>query len=61
MRDILYDGHPKLEKGAIMGRYSESLIRFGTFDYLASQKNKKLIKILSDYVIERNFPDININ
>lgn len=58
VRDILYDGNPAPEDGAILVRVSESLIRFGTFEIFAVQDNPTLIKLILDYSIERNFPQL---
>ncbi len=57
MRDLLYDGNPKLEPGAIASRLSPSFIRFGNFEILAAQNEINNLKILTDYVIENFYPE----
>lgn len=47
--------------GAIITRVAKSHIRVGTFQYFASQGKYELIKDLSDYVINRHFPEIDGN
>ena len=47
-----------IEKGAIVCRVSTSWVRFGTFEYYASQGMFKELKALADYVIEESFPHI---
>ena len=37
VRDIMYDGNPAYEKGAVMMRTAESFLRFGHFELLAAQ------------------------
>ena len=46
----------KMEKGAIVCRVSTSWVRFGTFEYYASQGMFKELEALADYVIEESFP-----
>ena len=58
LRDIMYDGNPAHEKGAIVCRVAPSFIRFGNFQILASRKDTKTLKQLLDYTIKHFFPDI---
>ena len=58
MRDILYDGHPAMEDGALLVRTTESLIRFGTFQMFSAQGMIDITKSLLDYSINRNFPQL---
>ena len=48
----------RMEKGAIVCRVSTSWVRFGTFEYYASQGMFKELEALADYVIEESFPHI---
>lgn len=48
-----------IEKGAIVCRVSSSWVRFGTFEYYASNGMFKELEALADYVIDENFPHIN--
>jgi len=45
----------KIEQGAIACRVSTSWVRFGTFEYYASQGMFKELEALADYVIEESF------
>ena len=45
----------KIEPGAIACRVSTSWVRFGTFEYYASQGMFKELEALADYVIEESF------
>jgi uncharacterized protein YdiU (UPF0061 family) len=58
MRDMLYDGHPALEPGAVVCRVSSSFVRFGHFQMLAARQETELLETFTNFVIEREFPDI---
>lgn len=58
LRDILYNGNPANEKGAIVTRVSPSFIRFGNFQIFTSRKDFKNLKYLADYTIKHFFPKI---
>jgi uncharacterized protein YdiU (UPF0061 family) len=55
VRDMLYDGHPAAEPGAIVCRVSRSFIRFGHFQILTARNEIKLLKQLVDFTIETQF------
>ncbi|MFB1021329.1 MAG: YdiU family protein, partial [Vicingaceae bacterium] len=57
-RDILYNGNPKDELGAVVCRVSESFIRFGSFEILASRGEKEELKQLVDYTIKHHFSEL---
>lgn len=57
-RDMLYDGHPALEKGAIVCRVSPSFVRFGNFEIFAAQQDKENLVKLLDHVIHHFYKDI---
>ncbi len=44
--------------GAILTRVAKSHIRIGTFEYFASLKQLKNLKTLSDYTIDRHYPEV---
>lgn len=58
MRDMFYDGNPKMEPGAIVTRLSPSFTRFGSFQIHSSRNEIELLKRLIDYTIETDFPDL---
>lgn len=43
--------------GAIVTRVAHSHVRVGTFQYFAARKDAESLRTLSDYVIERHYPD----
>ena len=57
-RDMFYDGHPKLELGAVVCRVSSSFLRFGSFQLPAARKDLSLLKQLVDYSISTDFPSL---
>ncbi len=61
VRDMMYSGSPKAEKGAVMMRTAESFLRFGHFELISAQKNIDLLQKLADFTIENYFPEINSN
>lgn len=57
-RDMMYDGHPQQEKGAIVCRVAPSFIRFGNFEIFASRKDYQNLKKLADYTIQYFYPHL---
>ena len=58
LRDILYNGNPAYEKGAIVCRVAPSFIRFGSFEMLTARNELKNLKQFTDYTIKHYFPEI---
>ena len=58
LRDVMYNGNPAYEKGAIVCRVAPSFIRFGNFELFASRKDHIRLQLLADYTIKHHFPDI---
>jgi len=56
MRDVLYNGNPAYEKGAIVCRVSPSFLRFGSYEILAARKDHKTLRILVDYTLKHFYP-----
>lgn len=59
LRDVLYDGNPAYEKGAVVCRVAPSFVRFGNFEIFASKKDTEILQKLTDYVIANFFQEIN--
>ena len=55
VRDMLYDGNPAPEPGAIVCRVSPSFVRFGNFEILAAQRNFQLLRKLADHTIRNHY------
>jgi len=58
LRDVLYDGNPAYEKGAIVARISPSFLRFGSFEIFTARDDLKNLKVLVDYTIKHHFPHL---
>jgi serine/tyrosine/threonine adenylyltransferase len=59
VRDVMYDGNPAYEKGAIVCRVAPSFIRFGNFEIFAARQDHENLKLLADFTIRHYFPSIN--
>ena len=57
-RDMFYDGHPRLEPGAIVCRVASSFTRFGNFEIFTSRGEIGVLKQLVDYTIRTDFPHL---
>ena len=55
MRDIMYDGNPAYEKGAIVCRVAPSFIRFGNFEIFVAQQDVKTLKALMDFTLKHHY------
>ena len=58
MRDMLYDGNPALEPGAIVCRVAPSFIRFGNFELPASLGELDELRTLANFTIREYFSDL---
>jgi serine/tyrosine/threonine adenylyltransferase len=57
VRDMLYDGNPQPEPGAIVCRVAPSFVRFGSFQLPASRGDVELLKQLIEFTIRNDFPE----
>jgi serine/tyrosine/threonine adenylyltransferase len=58
VRDVLYDGNPSPESGAVVCRVAPSFTRFGTFQLPASRGELGLLRRLVDTTIALDFPHL---
>ncbi|MDD5323412.1 MAG: YdiU family protein [Methylococcales bacterium] len=58
VRDMFYDGNPKVEPGAIVCRVAPSFTRFGNFQILTARRDFVILKKLADYTIRTDFPHL---
>ena len=58
LRDILYDGHPRHEPGAIVCRVAPSFIRFGNFEIFASRGDTETLRTLTNFTLRHHFPHL---
>ena len=59
VRDILYDGHPAPEPGAVVCRVAPSFTRFGHFEIFAARRDVDLLRRLLDFTIATDFPHLD--
>jgi uncharacterized protein YdiU (UPF0061 family) len=55
LRDVMYNGNPDYEKGAIVSRVAESFLRFGSYEIFPSRGDMKTLKTLVDYTIKNHY------
>ncbi len=55
-RDLLYDGHPAFEPGAIVCRVAPSFLRFGSFEIHAARDDHDTLRRLVRFTLERWYP-----
>ncbi|MES2241065.1 MAG: YdiU family protein [Bacteroidota bacterium] len=58
LRDVLYNGNPDYEKGAIVSRIAPSFLRFGNYQILAARNDIETLKTLVDYTIKHFYPEL---
>jgi uncharacterized protein YdiU (UPF0061 family) len=58
LRDMLYDGHPREEPGAVVCRVAPSFLRFGNFEIFASRGDVTVLRSLADFTIRAHFPEL---
>lgn len=58
LRDVMYNGNPAYEKGAIVSRVAPSFLRFGSYQILAANQDLKTLTILVNYTIKHFFSEL---
>ncbi|GGA86978.1 UPF0061 protein [Flavobacterium palustre] len=58
LRDMLYNGNPAYEKGAIVSRIAPSFLRFGNYQILAVRNDVPTLKTLVDYTIKHFYTEL---
>ena len=58
VRDMLYDGNPGPEPGAVVCRVAPSFTRFGTFELPAARADQALLRHLVDFTVRTEFPEL---
>jgi len=61
LRDVMYDGNPQYEKGAVVCRVAPTFIRFGNFELLSAQNDIENLRKLTDYTIKYHYPEIELD
>ena len=55
-RDMLYDGHPAYEPGAVVCRVAPSFLRFGSYEIHSSRGDHDTLRRLVRFTLERFYP-----
>ncbi len=58
VRDILYDGHPRAEPGAVVCRVAPSFLRFGNFELPSAREELDVLELLASYTVRTHFPEL---
>ena len=58
MRDIFYDGHPQMERCAVVLRLAPTWFRIGSLQILSSHAELKELNQLLDYIIANHFSSL---
>ena len=58
LRDVMYDGNPDYEKGAVICRVAPTFIRFGNFELFSAQNDIENLKALVDFTIKYYYTEI---
>ena len=61
VRDVLYNGNPAPEPGAILCRVAPSFIRFGTFQIHMSDGHHDALRTLVEHTVRHHFPEHHVN
>ncbi|MEC8735573.1 MAG: YdiU family protein [Candidatus Thermoplasmatota archaeon] len=61
IRDIMYDGRPAPEPGAIVCRTAPSFIRFGSFQIHTMTGDHETLQTLAEYTVKHHFPKHNLD
>jgi uncharacterized protein YdiU (UPF0061 family) len=59
VRDILYDGHPAPEPGAVVCRVAPSFLRFGNFEIASAHEEHGVLRDLALLLIEDHYPELD--
>ncbi|MBX3158975.1 MAG: YdiU family protein [Deltaproteobacteria bacterium] len=55
-RDLLYDGHPRFEPGAVVCRVAPSFLRFGSYEIHAAREDTSTLRALVHFTLARFYP-----
>jgi uncharacterized protein YdiU (UPF0061 family) len=58
VRDILYDGHPSPEPGAVVCRVAPSFLRIGNLELPSSRDDIPLLRAIASYTLRMHYPEL---
>ena len=56
LRDLLYDGNPRMEPGAVVCRVAPTFLRFGNYEIFAARDDEATLRQLVQFTLERFYP-----
>ncbi|MGB1698363.1 MAG: protein adenylyltransferase SelO family protein, partial [Nannocystaceae bacterium] len=59
IRDMMYDGNPRAEPGAVVCRAAPSFLRFGSLEIHAARGDTGTLKLLADHIIRTHAPELD--
>src|SRR5690606_36209078 len=60
LRDILYNGNPAYEKGAIICRAAPTFLRFGNYEIFSAREDIRTLRTLVDYTLKHFYPHLGV-
>ena len=60
LRDVMYDGNPAYEKGAVVCRVAPSFLRFGNYQIFTARNDVAGLQKLVDFTIKNYFPELGV-
>jgi uncharacterized protein YdiU (UPF0061 family) len=60
MRDMLYDGNPADEPGAVVCRVAPSFLRFGSYELPASRDDTATLRALVEFTLAKFYPGMSV-
>ena len=61
MRDVMYDGNPAPETGAVVCRVSPSFLRFGSFQIHSASNDYSTLQTLVEHTVKHHFPNHSVS
>ena len=61
IRDVMYDGRPAPEHGAVVCRVAQSFLRFGSFQIHAANGDYQTLRDLVDFTVRHHFPGHSVD
>ncbi|MCA9493106.1 MAG: YdiU family protein [Myxococcales bacterium] len=58
VRDMFYDGRPRVEPGAVVTRVAPSFLRFGSYEIHAARGDLATLGALVDHTLAAHFPEL---
>ena len=60
LRDVLYNGNPAYEKGAVICRATSTFLRFGNYEIFSARQDIETLRSLVDYTLKHFYPHLGV-